>query len=179
MFGVEFSAGLYANSVSLLADALDFLGDAANYGVSLFVLLMLPVWHSRAALLKGLTMGGYGLFILVQAGRNAGTGVVPEGYTMGAVSILALLANVSVAALLYRFREGNANMRSVWLCSRNDAIGNIAVMLAAVGVLGTATAWPDLMVAIGMGLLGLMSAQAVIRQACQELSSEVAHASHS
>jgi Co/Zn/Cd efflux system component len=179
MFGVEFAAGLSADSVSLLADAVDFLGDAANYGLSLFVLAMLPIWRSRAALVKGLTMGSYGIFVLIQAGWNATSGVIPEAGMMGAVGFLALVANVSVAALLYAFREGDANMRSVWLCSRNDAIGNVAVMLAALGVVGTGTAWPDLVVAVGMGLLGLTAAQAVIRQARQELKVEAAHATHS
>jgi Co/Zn/Cd efflux system component len=179
MFGVEFAAGLRADSVSLLADAVDFLGDAANYGLSLFVLSMLPVWRSRAALLKGLTMGAYGVFVLSQAGWNAMSGVVPEAAIMGMVGLLALIANVSVAALLYAFREGDANMRSVWLCSRNDAIGNVAVMLAALGVFGTGTAWPDLAVAVGMGLLALTAARAVIRQARKELKTEAAHATHS
>ena len=178
MFGVEFTAGLSASSVSLLADAVDFLGDAANYGLSLFVLSMLPVWRSRAAMAKGLTMGAYGIGVLIQAGWNATTGIVPEAAIMGAVGLLALIANVSVAALLYAFREGDANMRSVWLCSRNDAIGNVAVMLAALGVSGTGTAWPDLVVAVGMGLLALTAAQAVIRQARQELKTEAAHATH-
>jgi Co/Zn/Cd efflux system component len=175
MFGVEFAAGLRSDSVSLLADAVDFLGDAANYGLSLFVLSMLPVWRSRAALLKGLTMGVYGMFVLIQTGWNATAGIVPEAAIMGAVGLLALIANVSVAALLYAFREGDANMRSVWLCSRNDAIGNVAVILAAVGVFGTATAWPDLAVAVGMGLLALTAAHAVIRQALAELKKEAAH----
>ena len=178
MFGIEFAAGLHADSVSLLADAVDFLGDAANYGLSLFVLSMLPVWRSRAALIKGLTMGAYGVYVLIQAGWNATTGVVPEAMTMGAVSLLALTANVAVAALLYAFREGDANMRSVWLCSRNDAIGNVAVMLAALGVFSTGTAWPDLVVAVGMGLLGLTAAQAVVRHARQELSADATPITH-
>lgn len=178
MFGIEFAAGLRADSVSLLADAVDFLGDAANYGLSLFVLALLPVWRSRAALVKGLTMGSYGIFVLIQAGWNASSGIVPEAAMMGAVGFLALVANVSVAALLYAFREGDANMRSVWLCSRNDAIGNAAVILAALGVLSTGTAWPDLAVAVGMGLLGLTAARAVIRQAMQELKTEAAHVTH-
>ncbi|MGH8458741.1 MAG: cation transporter, partial [Nevskiales bacterium] len=176
--GIEFGAGWRADSVSLLADAVDFLGDAANYGLSLFVLAMLPVWRSRAALLKGLTMAGYGLFVLIQAGWNAASGIVPEASIMGAVGLLALIANVSVAALLYAFREGDANMRSVWLCSRNDAIGNVAVMLAAVGVFGTGTAWPDLAVAAGMGLLALTTGRTVIRQARQELKQEAAHGAY-
>lgn len=169
MFAVEFSAGLQAGSVSLLADAVDFLGDTANYALSLIVLAMLPVWRSRAALIKGVTMGGYGLFVLAQAGWHALSDTVPEAATMGLVALLALMANVSVAGLLYAFREGDANMRSVWLCSRNDAIGNVAVMLAAVGVFGTGSAWPDLLVALIMAALGLGAARSVIAQANQEL----------
>ncbi len=176
MFGVELAAGLSAGSVSLLADAVDFLGDAANYGLSLFVLSLLPVWRSRAALLKGLTMGSYGIYVLGQAAWNAAAGVVPEAMTMGAVGLLALVANVSVAALLYAFREGDANMRSVWLCSRNDAIGNVAVIFAALGVFGAGEAWPDLAVAIGMAALGLTAACSVIRHARAELKEDAMHA---
>jgi Co/Zn/Cd efflux system component len=176
MFGVEFGAGLLADSVSLLADAVDFLGDAANYGLSLFVLALLPVWRSRAALIKGLTMGGYGSYVLLHAAWNASTDVVPEATTMGVVGFLALIANVAVAALLYAFRTGDANMRSVWLCSRNDAIGNLAVMAAALGVAGSGSGWPDLVVAVGMGLLGLTAARSVIRQARTELKAHAGHA---
>lgn len=169
MFGVEIVAGWHANSVSLLADAVDFLGDAANYGLSLAVLSLAVVWRSRAALVKGLSMGGYGIYVLGQAGWNTFTGLVPDAMTMGVVGTMALTVNVVVAVMLYAFRDGDANMRSVWLCSRNDAIGNVAVMLAAVGVSGTHTAWPDLVVATTMGVLGLTAAFSVIRQARQEL----------
>jgi len=169
MFGVELSGGLIADSVSLLADAVDFFGDAANYGISLAVLALAPVWRSRAALVKGLTMGSYGIFILGKATWNATAGTVPEAFTMGVVGLIALAANVFVAALLYRYRSGDANMRSVWLCSRNDAIGNVAVMLAALGVFGTGTGWPDLAVAAVMGILGVVAARTVIGQASGEL----------
>lgn len=169
MFGVELSSGLMANSVSLLADAVDFFGDAANYGISLAVLALAPVWRSRAALIKGLTMGSYGIFVLGKAAWNATAGTVPEPFTMGAVGLLALVANVSVAVMLYRYRGGDANMRSVWLCSRNDAVGNVAVMLAALGVFGTGTGWPDLAVAVVMGGLGMIAAKTVIGQASSEL----------
>ena len=171
MFGVELAAGWGAGSVSLLADAVDFFGDAANYAVSLFVLSMGLAARARTALLKGLFMGGYGVYVLGHASLNALHGVVPEPLTMGLVGGLALVANLSVAWLLYAYREGDANMRSVWLCSRNDAIGNVAVMMAAVGVVGTGTAWPDLTVAVGMGLLGLCAARQVIAQARVELAS--------
>lgn len=169
MFAIEFGSALAAGSVSLLADSIDFLGDAANYGVSLYVLSHALIWRARTALAKGLMMGGYGLLVLVQTGRSALAGVVPEAATMGAVGALALLANLSVASLLFAFRSGDANMRSVWLCTRNDAVGNIAVMLAALAVLGTDQAWPDLLVALGMALLGLSSARAVIAQALAEI----------
>lgn len=171
MFGVELAAGWGAGSAALLADAVDFFGDAANYAVSLFVLSMSLTVRARTALLKGLSMGAYGLYVLGQASWNALHGVVPEAHTMVAVGALALVANVSVAALLYAWRDGDANMRSVWLCSRNDAIGNAAVMLAAFGVFGTGAAWPDLIVAAGMGLLGLSAARQVIAQARTELAS--------
>lgn len=177
MFVVELGAGWNAGSVSLLADAADFLGDAANYGVSLLVLSMALVWRSRAALVKGATMGIYGVFVLAQAAWNGFNGIVPEAYTMGVVAALALAANVSVAVMLYAFRDGDANMRSVWLCSRNDAIGNIAVILAAGGVFGLGAAWPDLLVAVIMAGLGLSAARSVITQARAELK-EIAHVAH-
>jgi Co/Zn/Cd efflux system component len=169
MFAVELAGGLGANSVALLADAVDFFGDAANYGLSLAVLGMAPVWRSRAALLKGLTMGGYGALVLAKAAWSASSGTVPEPTTMGLVGSLALAANVSVALMLYAFREGDANMRSVWLCSRNDAIGNLAVLAAALGVSRTGAGWPDLAVAVVMGCLGLTAARSVIARARSEL----------
>ena len=169
MFVVELAAGLHADSVSLLADAVDFLGDAANYGVSLLVLGLAPRWRARAALLKGLSMGAFGLFVLGRAAWAAGNGSAPEPLTMGSIGALALLANVAVAVLLYAWREGDANMRSVWLCSRNDAIGNLAVMAAALGVFGTGSAWPDLAVAGVMALLALSAAGSVVAQARREL----------
>ena len=171
MFVVEIIGGTLAGSVSLLADAIDFAGDATNYGLSLAVLARGLAWRSRAALVKGLSMGAYGLFVLVRAGWGAFVGDVPQPLTMGLVAMAALIANVGVAAMLYAYREGDANMRSVWLCSRNDAIGNVAVMLAALGVFGSGQGWPDLMVAAIMGLLALGAAREVVRQARRELAS--------
>lgn len=170
MFGIEVFGSAKSGSVSLLADAVDFAGDAANYGISLAVLTMAIVWRARAALLKGLSMGGFGVFVLGRTAWGAWQGQPPEPITMGLIALLALAANMGVAAMLYAFREGDANMRSVWLCSRNDAIGNLAVALAALGVFGTASAWPDLMVATLMALLALSAAVAVVRQARQELA---------
>ncbi len=177
MFAVELGAGWSAGSVSLLADAADFLGDAANYGVSLMVLSMAVMWRSRAALTKGATMGIYGVLVLGHAVWNAFNGVVPDAYTMGVVGAVALCANLSVAGMLYTFREGDANMRSVWLCSRNDAIGNVAVILAAGGVSILGVAWPDLLVAVIMAWLGLSAAHSVIAQARSELK-EMNHVAH-
>lgn len=171
MFVVELASGIKADSVSLLADAVDFLGDAGNYALSLYVLSMGLVWRSRAALFKGLTMGAYGVFVLGKAAWTLKSGAVPEAVTMTAIGALAFAANGAVAIMLYTFRSGDANMRSVWLCTRNDMIGNVAVILAAAGVFGTQSAWPDLLVAGVMAILGLTAATTVIRQALSELAS--------
>lgn len=174
MFGVEVAAGMAAGSNALLADALDFMGDAANYGISLYVLGMAMVWRARAALVKGMTMGLFGLWVLGSTVHDLWSGVPPEAVTMGLVGGLALAANVTVAFLLYRYRKGDSNMQSVWICSRNDAIGNMAVIGAAVAVGLTGRAWPDLLVAFGMAALALSGAWQVIRQARQELQEEAA-----
>lgn len=170
MFGVEILAGLAAGSVSLLADAIDFFGDAANYGLTLAVLSMGALWRTRAALVKAASMLAFGIVVLGKALWSMSLGVPPEAFTMGVVGALALAANVGVAVLLYAFREGDANMRGVWLCTRNDAIGNIAVMLAALGVFGTGSAWPDLAVALAMASLAISAGWAVMRQARGELA---------
>lgn len=169
MFVVEVAAGLSAGSVSLLADAVDFFGDAANYGVSLVVLAMATRVRARAAQLKAACMAAFGVFVLARAAWALQTGEVPEPVTMGIVAIVALTANVGVALMLFRYRGGDANMRSVWICSRNDAIGNLAVAAAALGVFGTGTAWPDLAVAAFMAVLAISGAVTVFRQARAEL----------
>ena len=170
MFFVELGAGLSANSVSLLADAVDFAGDAANYGLSLAVLSMALVWRSRAAWVKGASMLAYGLLVVAKAVWVLRSGTVPEPITMGAVGFVALLVNAGVAVMLYAFRTGDANMRSVWLCSRNDALSNVAVMMAALGVFGTQSAWPDLLVAGVMASLAISAGWSVLRQARGELA---------
>ncbi|SFO83628.1 cation transporter [Pseudomonas borbori] len=172
MFGVEIIAGIRADSVSLLADSLDFLGDAANYGISLAVLGMSLTLRARASLFKALCMLVFGVGVLIAAIWHLLSGQVPDAPTMGLVGSLALLANVGVAALLYAYREGDSNMRSVWLCSRNDALGNIAVLLAALGVFGTGSAWPDLLVASLMAGLAVTASYQVMRHARQELAEE-------
>lgn len=169
MFIVELAAGLASGSVSLLADAIDFFGDAANYGVSLAVLSMSLVVRAKAALLKAACMLAFGIFVLGKTAWAARSGVPPEALTMGVVGLLALCVNVGVAALLYAYRNGDANMQSVWLCSRNDALSSMAVILAALGVFGTASAWPDLAVASVMGLLAISSAFTVFNSARKEL----------
>ena len=147
MFAVEIVAGIAADSRALQADALDFLGDSANYAISLGVAGMAIAWRARAALAKAATMLGFGLWVLGSAIWGLFAGASPDAGTMGIVGFLALAVNLAVAAMLFRYRTGDANMRSVWICSRNDAIGNVAVLAAAVGVFGTGAAWPDLAVA--------------------------------
>lgn len=182
MFGGEIVAGIASGSRSLQADALDFLGDSANYAISLGVASMALGWRSRAALLKGGTILAFGLYVLITTLLAALGGGIPQAGTMGIVGVIALVANGSVALMLYRYRSGDANMRSVWICSRNDAIGNLAVLLAAAGVLGTGTAWPDLGVALIMAGLGIWGGLQIIIQARTELypkPSEDASAQHS
>ena len=169
MFGVEVVGGLRSGSVSLLADAVDFFGDAANYGLSLAVLGMGLAWRARAAWVKGLSMGAFGVFVIGRAAWSWLHGTPPEPVLMGSIGTLALLANVGVAALLFAYREGDANMRSVWLCSRNDALSNLAVVAAALGVFGTGSAWPDLAVALVMALFALTASRAVLRHAAADL----------
>jgi Co/Zn/Cd efflux system component len=170
MFIVEVASGLKAGSVSLLADSLDFFGDAANYAVSLFVLGMALSIRAKAALVKGATLGIFGVGVLAYTAYRLWTGEVPEPLTMGVVAVLALVANVAVALMLYKWREGDSNMRSVWLCSRNDAIGNVAVVAAAGLVAWTGSAWPDLVVAVLMATLGITAARTIIAQAWRELN---------
>ena len=170
MFAVEIVSGVKADSVSLLADSLDFLGDAANYGISLWVLGMGLAIRAKASLLKAVSMAAFGIWVLASSVWHLAIGVHPNAQTMGLIGILALAANLSVAGLLYAYREGDSNMRSVWLCTRNDALGNVAVILAALGVLGTKSSWPDLVVASIMASLALYSAWTVIKHARSELS---------
>ncbi len=170
MFLIEFLAGTLAGSQALKADALDFLGDTATYGISLFVIGMPLLWRARAALFKGLSLGAMGLWVLSSTVYHVLVLGVPKADVMGAIGLLALLANLASVLLLLRYREGDANVRSVWLCSRNDAIGNLAVILAASGVWVTDTAWPDLIVAGIMASLFLWSSAQITRQAVDELA---------
>jgi Co/Zn/Cd efflux system component len=169
MFGVEIGAGLAAGSAALQADALDFLGDAVNYAISLFVVGMALRYRAMAALAKGATMGLFGLWVIGTAVWHAMHGTLPSALTIGAVGFAALAANAAAFGLLWAHRRGDANMRSAWICTRNDVLGNLAVLLAAAGVLGTGTGWPDVIVAAIMASLALQGAWIVVRQSLSEL----------
>lgn len=170
MFAAEIIAGFAASSSALQADALDFFADAANYAISLGVAGMGLAVRSRTALFKGLTLLLLGAWVIGSAAWRATTGgAVPEADVMGIVGFIALLANAGVALMLFRFRRGDADMRSVWICSRNDAIGNVAVMLAALGVFGTGTLWPDVIVAAIMATLSITGGWTIMRQALAEM----------
>jgi Co/Zn/Cd efflux system component len=169
MFAVEMIAGVTAHSAALKADALDFLGDSANYAISLGVAGFALQWRARAALLKGASLLLLGIWIIASTVWMAIAGTLPEAETMGAIGILALIANLVCAVMLWRHRDGDANRRSVWICSRNDAIGNVAVVAAALGVFGTGTAWPDITVAAVLAGLSVTGGWQIVRQARDEL----------
>ena len=168
MFAVEMIAGQTAQSQALKADALDFLGDALTYGLSLAVIGASLRVRATAALLKGISLMAMGLWVLGSTVYRLFYLGVPEAGIMGAIGVLALAANMASVLLLMGYKDGDANVRSVWLCSRNDAIGNVAVMLAALAVWGTDTGLPDLIVAGLMAALFVNSSQQIIRQALQE-----------
>jgi len=174
MFLVEIGAGLAAGSASLQADALDFLGDSANYAVSLFVVGMSLRYRASAALAKGVTMGLFGLWVIGTAIWHAVYGTLPGVFTMGTVGLAALVANAASFGILWAYRGGDSNMRSAWICTRNDVLGNIAVLLAALGVFGTGTGWPDILVATIMATLALQGAVVVLLQSASELRTESA-----
>lgn len=169
MFLFETAAGLTAGSVALQADALDFLADAANFAINLLVLGVTLRGRAIAALAKGGTMGLFGVWLLAAMVWHAVSGTVPEAPVMGAVGVAALVANGTVLVLLTAYRRGDANMRSVWICTRNDALGNLAVLLAAAGVFGTGSGWPDAIVAAIMASLALWGAAQIILHAAGEM----------
>ena len=169
MFLVEIGAGVAAGSASLQADALDFFGDAANYAISLLVVGMVLRYRALTALAKGTTMGLFGLWIIGTAIWHALHGTLPNAYTMGAIGFAALAANAISFGLLWAYRDGDANMRSAWICTRNDVLGNLAVLLAAAGVFGTGTGWPDIIVATIMASLALQGSWLVVQQSLREL----------
>ena len=169
MFAVEIGAGVAAGSASLQADLLDFLGDAANYAISLLVVGMALRYRAAAALAKGTTMAAFGAWVIAAVIWHSMHGTIPIAFTMGTVGLAALAANAASFGLLWAYRHGDANMRSAWICTRNDVLGNIAVLLAAAGVFGTGTGWPDVIVAAIMAVLAIQGASTVIRQAAGEL----------
>ena len=171
-FLAEIIAGVAAGSAALQADALDFFGDAATYAISLGVAGLALTWRARAALVKGATLIAFALWVLGATFWHAIHGTLPQAEVMGVIGFAALIANGSVALMLYRFRGGDANMRSVWICSRNGAIGKVAVVLAALGVFGTGTGWPDVIVATIMGGLGLWGGWQITHQAHTELRAD-------
>jgi Co/Zn/Cd efflux system component len=168
-FLAEIVAGVAAGSAALQADALDFFGDAANYTISLGVAGLAFTWRARAAVVKGGTMLAFSLAVLASTAWHTLHHTLPQAKVMGVVGIAALIANGAVALMLYRFRKGDANMRSVWICSRNDAISNLAVLLAAVGVFGSGTGWPDVIIAAVMAALGLWGGWQIVGHARREL----------
>jgi Co/Zn/Cd efflux system component len=170
MFAVEIGAGITSGSASLQADALDFLGDAGNYAISLFVVGMALRYRAMAALAKGMTMGAFGLWVVGIAAWNAISGTLPGAFTMGTVGTVALIANAVSFGLLWTYRGGDANMRSAWICTRNDVLGNLAVLTAAAGVFGTGTGWPDITVACIMAMLAIQGAFVVTNQSLAELA---------
>ena len=175
MFVVEMTAGHLAKSQALQADALDFLGDSLTYGISLAVIGASIQVRTNAALAKGISLLLMGLWVFGSTVYRVFYVGVPEAQIMGVIGFLALLTNLASVLLLVRYKDGDANVRSVWLCSRNDAIGNVAVMFAALGVWGTSSGWPDLVVAMIMAGLFLSSAFQIMRQALAERREHVTH----
>ena len=169
MFAVEIGAGWHASSLALQADALDFLGDSVNYAVALFVLGRSLAWRAGTAFAKGAVMFGFGVFLAGASVYHGLVGSAPEAPVMGVIGTLALAANLACALMLFGFRGEDANLRAVWLCSRNDAIGNLAVLAAAAGVVLSGTAWPDLAVGLAMAALAVWAGLSVMRQARNEL----------
>lgn len=170
MFFVEMGGGLAAGSLALQADSLDFAGDAMTYGLSLAVIGMAASVRAKAALFKGLTLGLVAAYVLGSAIWRTFVAGVPEALTMSAIGFLALAVNLGAVLLLWRYRDGDANVRSVWLCSRNDAIGNAGVLIAAGIVAVTGTKWADLAVAALMSVLFLQTSIQVVRAARAELA---------
>ena len=169
MFAVELTAGLLANSVSLVADSLDMLGDALVYGLSIYVVARGARMKAIAALCKGAIMAAFGLFVLRQAVYKIIVPHVPVFQAIGAIGLLALAANSLCLVLLWRHRADDINMSSVWLCSRNDIIANVSVLFAALGVWLTACGWPDILIGLALAALFLRSALFVLRGAMTEL----------
>lgn len=176
MFFVEFSSAFMAQSVALQADALDFLGDAATYAITLVVLSKSLKVRATAALVKGLSMGALGLWVYVRTLMHIYEDSLPLHDVMWTMGLIAFVANLFCAFLLYKYRSGDSNMRSIWLCSRNDAIGNLAIVIAASGVFALGNGWPDFIVATIMATLSISASIQIIKHARTELA-EVSNSS--
>jgi Co/Zn/Cd efflux system component len=170
MFLVEGVAGMLAHSTALLADSADMLGDSIVYGFSLYVIARGPAWQARAALLKGAVMAAFGAGVLIEVGAKVARGLLPSADVMSGVGLLALVANAAVLGFLWRHRSDDLNMRSVWLCSRNDVIANVGVLVAAGGVALSGTGWPDIIVGLGIAALFMLSAMGVARAALRSIA---------
>lgn len=170
MFIAQMIASYAAHSVSLLANSADFFSDAANYGISLYVLNLSLRQKAKASLFKGISLGLVGLWVAFETLHHALQPELPEPLLMTIISVVALAVNVGCAVLLYKYRGGDSNRESVWICSRNDAIGNIAVMIAAAGVFASSTIWPDIIVAVILGWLAISGAVRIIKSAKKELN---------
>jgi cation diffusion facilitator family transporter len=173
MFFVEFGAGLLARSTALLADSMDMLGDALVYGFSLHVVARGAVWQARAAMLKGVIMAGFGAGVLIEVVGKLLRGTVPAAEIMAPIGAIALVANTTCLWLLWRRRGDDLNMRSAWLCSRNDVVANVGVLLAAAGVAATGGVWPDIVVGLAIATLFAGSAVGVLLEAARALRSGV------
>lgn len=169
LFVVEAGAGLLAHSTALLADSLDMLGDSLVYGFSLYVLWRSAEWKAMAAVLKGIVMAAFGIGVLAEAVYKTTAAVVPVAETMGIIGLLVLLGNGLCFLLLFRHRSDDLNMRSTWLCSRNDIIANLSVLVAAIGVKVFDASWPDILVGAAIAALFLRSAFSVLRESFFEL----------
>ena len=169
LFFAEAAAGLLANSTALLADSLDMLGDSLVYGFSLYVLWRSAAWKAKAALLKGAIMAVFGAGVLLEVVYKTISGIVPGAATMGIIGALVLLGNGICFLLLFRHRSDDLNMRSTWLCSRNDIIANLSVLIAAIGVKVFDASWPDILVGAAIAALLLRSAFTVLRESFLEL----------
>jgi cation diffusion facilitator family transporter len=176
MFALEVTLGFWAGSTALLADSLDMLGDSLVYGFSLFVVARSARWRAGAALLKGIIMAGFGLMVLSQAGYHFISSEVPDFWLMGIVGVLALAANTTCLLLLTRHRNDDLNMRSTWICSRNDIIANVGILVAAALVLATGSMWPDLVLGLMIAAIFMRSAVYVVRMAVRELGGPPAEA---
>ncbi|MFA6119881.1 MAG: cation transporter [Sideroxydans sp.] len=172
MFIVELTAGLLGNSVSLVADSLDMLGDALVYGFSLYVVARGVTMKAKAALLKGIIMAGFGFFVLCQAIYRIVYPQIPVFETIGLIGLMALAANSLCIYLLWRHRADDINMSSVWLCSRNDIVANVSVLFAAFGVWLTHSGWPDILVGLALAVLFLRSSVQVVKDSLQELNNK-------